>query len=180
MINLIPNEEKKFMIKDFYYRLVAVFFFSLSLVIFFASVAILPAYLFSSVKKNEISAKLKIEMAEPTSLSDQETFLAVDALDTKLSLIEKAEKDKFLVSERIINKLLVKKISGIKITKIFFEENSALLKNVNVRGSAESREKLLLFRRALEEDATFQKIDLPISNFVKGSDIQFYLSFNVL
>ena len=67
-------------------------------------------------------------------------------------------------------------MSDIQITRIAFENSPVSGKQVDLSGLAPSRERLLLFRQALENDTAFQKVDLPISNFVKGSNIQFSLS----
>ncbi len=99
-------------------------------------------------------------------------------MDAKLSIIENAEKNKFVVSERVIEELLLKKTPEVRITQISFEENEKGEKNISVRGSASSRERLLVFKRALEEDDLFKNVDLPISNLVKGSNLQFYLTLS--
>jgi hypothetical protein len=65
----------------------------------------------------------------------------------------------------------------IKITQILYDNTVAKGdKKVNIQGTAPSRERLLIFRQALEGNPAFKKVDLPISNFVKGSNIQFSLS----
>lgn len=176
MINLIPNTEKKMMIRDFYLRLVVIVFLALGSVAVIASIVLFPSYFLSSVKKDLISEKLDKELAEPIDEISKQTLSAIEDLDKKLSLLEKAEKKKFSVSERIINEILSKKISGIKITEISFTNDSTKGMQVSIRGLAPSRERLLLFRLALENDPLFKKVDLPISNFVQGSNIRFYLS----
>ena len=179
MINLIPNTEKKKMIQDFYFRLIVMVFLALGSVALIASIVLFPSYFLSTVKKNLISEKLNKELAEPIDDISKKTLSAITNLDQKLSLLEKAEGiagKKFSVSERIINEILSKKISGIRITEISFKNDADKDMQVSIRGLAPSRERLLLFRLALENDPLFKKVDLPISNFVKGSNIVFYLS----
>ncbi len=166
--------------KGFYFRLLVLFLVMGSVSIIIAFVAILPAYFLSSVKSNLINTKLEAQKREVVPLPDQETLAVIEDLDKKLDIIEKANKSKFVVSERVINAVLAKKMPEIKITDIAYEKNSkndpTLGPRISIQGSAPSREMLLLFRKALEDDATFKSVDLPISNFVKGSNIQFYLS----
>lgn len=176
MINLIPNEEKKIMIRGFYLRLAIVCLLALGLIMFIASATLFPSYFLSSVKRNLITQKLEIEKKGPTEESGKKTILDISMADKKLFLLEKAEKNQFLVSERVIKEIILKKIPSIKITEISFDKNNVNDLRVNIRGTALSREKLLIFRRALEEDILFKNVDLPISNFVKGFNIQFYLS----
>ena len=176
MINLIPQEEKKKMTKGFYYKLVVLFLAVLSFSIFTALIAILPSYFFSSVKINIVNAKLEDQKNEPVPLPDQQTLTIIKDLNNKLALIENAEKNQFIISQKVINAIILKKMSNIKITNISYENDPLRGKRISIQGSAPSREVLLLFRLALEDDSNFKQVDLPISNFVKGSNIKFYLS----
>lgn len=176
MINLIPNEEKKKMEKDFYLRLFTIFFVMLSVSIFVASIAILPAYFLFSTEEDLINKKLALQNNEFISTPDQDTLVIIEDLKIKLSLVENAQKNENTFSEKVINEIILKKISGIKITEISFQNDPQTGKKINVSGRASSREVLLSFRRALEDNIAFSKVDLPISNFVKGSNIKFYLS----
>ena len=176
MINLIPNQEKKKKVKDFYFRLTVVFFMTMGFCIVVLSVSILPSYFLSSVNKNSASEKLETQKSEPMPLIDQDSLASIIDLNDKLSVIENAEKNKYPISQKIINEIIFQKMPDIKISQIFYENNPTSGKKINIRGLAPSRERLLLFRRALEDDITFKKVDLPISNFVKGSNIEFYLT----
>ncbi len=176
MINLIPNEEKKVMIKNFYYRLVIVVLFALGIVMFIASIVLLPSYFISSVKERSFNKSLNAEIAKEIETINQQNLSIVSALDYKLSLLEKSSRGKFILSEKVINEILLKKISNIKITQIYFENNATEGRKINISGTATSRERLSMFSHALENDPLFKKVDLPISNFIKGSNIRFSLS----
>ncbi len=176
MINLIPNQEKKKKIRYFYYRLLVLFLVMIGFSFFVASLALLPAYFLSSSKNNIIAEKLNAQKNQTVPLLDEGIEIVVKDINAKLSLLESAEKNKFLVSEKVFNAVFAKKTSDIKITQISYENNQTKDKKIIIRGTAPSRESLLSFRRALEESKSFKTVDLPISNFIKGSDIQFYLS----
>lgn len=167
------------MVKGFYFRLVVLFLVMGAVSILIAFAAILPAYFFSSVKSNLANTKLETQSREPVPLPDQETLAVIKDLDKKLDLIEQAEGSQFVVSGKVINAILSKKMPSIRITDISYQKDQKNDQNkgkISVQGTAPSREALLLFRKALEDDSAFSNVDLPISNFVKGSDIQFYLS----
>lgn len=176
MINLIPNEEKKIKLKDFYFRLTVVFFAVLGFSILIACVAIFPAYFFSLEKKNFVNNKLDLEKKALIPLPDSAAIALMEDLNFKLSLVEKIQVDKYLVSEKIINEIILKKMLDIKIDSISYQNDLVKGKSVKVNGTASSRERLLLFRKSLEDNVLFKKVDLPVSNFVKGSNIQFYLN----
>lgn len=176
MINLIPNEEKKRKVKDFYFRLTTIFFIVLATAILVAVVALFPSYLLSAVKKNFTNTKLEMQKAEPIQSVDQKTLDLIKDLDNKLTLVEKAEQGKYVVSLKVVSEVILKKMSDIKITEITYENNPLLGRTIGIYGTSPNRERLLLFQQTLAGDPLFKKVDLPISNFIKGLNIQFYLT----
>lgn len=180
MINLIPNKEKKEMVRGFYFRLLVLFFVMISIFFFIGFLAILPSYFFSSIKVHLMNSRLDIQKNTPVALPDQETLATIKDIDNKLALIEKNSKNKFIVSKQVINSIILKKIPKIKIHSISYKvesvDNLTHIKKVKIEGTAPSREVLLMFRNALQEGVDFKEVELPISNFVKGSDIQFSLN----
>ena len=151
------------------------FFVMLSVSLLIASILILPSYFFSSIEEDVIDTKIKSQ-EKSISLPDPNTLMIIKDLENKLNSVENYEKNKYVFSTKVINEIILKKIPNIKITEIFYQNDPQTGKKISISGKASSREVLLSFRRALEDDAAFSKIDLPISNFVKGSDIKFYLS----
>jgi Tfp pilus assembly protein PilN len=163
------------MARDFYLRFLAVFFIilgcSFSLIIF----TIFPSYFLAVSRGNLIDSGLETQQSEPIPEVDQKTLATAAAINQKLDLIEQTQQKKFLVSQKVISELVLQKMSDIKISQIFYEDTPVNGKKISIRGTAPSRERLLLFRLALEDSLSFQKVDLPISNFVKGSNIEFSL-----
>ncbi|MCC7160494.1 hypothetical protein IT399_02130 [Candidatus Nomurabacteria bacterium] len=176
MINLIPKEDKKIMVANFYYKLAVLFFTTLDLCILIAIISLFPSYFISSVKLSEINSKLEFQKNEPLPQGGEQAMASVKDINKKISLIENSEKNRFLPSNNVINAILLNKRSDIKITQILYENDEIKGKKISITGLAPSREVLLLFRVALEDSGLFKKVDLPISNFVKGSNIQFYLN----
>src|SRR3989344_8982844 len=124
MINLIPKEKKKKIIIDFYYKLIVLFLVMGGFSFLLISIAILPSYFLSSVKNNIANAKLETQKREPTPLPDQQTLLIIKNLNNKLDLIENAENNKFIISKKVINSIISKKIPDIKITDISYENET--------------------------------------------------------
>jgi len=176
MINLIPNKEKKEKVKDFYFRFTVVAFMVFGFSILVSCVAILPAYFFSLEERDLINDKLERQKNEPLPPLDSDVLVLAEDLNNKLNLIEKLQTNKYLVSRKIINEIIKEKMSDIKISSIRYQNDLAKGKTVSINGSAPSRERLLLFRKNLEDNVLFKKVDLPVSNFVKGSNIQFSIN----
>ncbi len=173
MINLIPSGERKKKVRDFYFRLTATTFIVVGSTILVAAASILPAYFLSSVKKNFSASKLETQKGESILLPDEATLETAKDLDKKMALVEKLKGKSYLLSEKVVNAILLEKMTDIKITKIKYDIDPKGVKAINISGTAPSRERLLSFRRALEQNTSFKKVDLPISNFVKGTNITF-------
>ncbi len=176
MINLIPNEEKKKMVKSFYARLASVILMMLCFSFLLLCLLLFPSYFMLNIKEGIIKENLNTQKKELALEVDQKSLNEFKELDLQLLTIEKVQGKTFLVSRKVINEILAEKMPDIKITQITYELDPKGSKKVNINGLAPSRERLLLFRVALEDNAAFKKVDLPISNFVKGSNIKFSLS----
>jgi hypothetical protein len=120
--------------------------------------------------------KLEEQKKEIIPLPDQNTILVIKNLKNKINLIETTEKNKKIFSQKILNEIILKKMSNIKITEIIYKNDIKEGEKISISGQASSREVLLSFRRTLEDNPAFSKVDLPISNFIKGSNIRFYLT----
>lgn len=176
MINLVPIEEQKSMAKGFYLRLVVVLFVALALAVFVAIIAMIPSYFLALNKERIAESKLEIQKSETIPQLDKDTIALIKDIDTKMKIVEKSMSSKFAVSEEVINQIISDKMPDIKITRISFDNDVVAGKKVSIYGTAPSRERLLLFRRSLEQNENFKQVDLPVSNFIKGSNIEFYLS----
>lgn len=178
MINLIPNSEKKKMIRDFYFRFITVLFSAVGLSLILVIIALTPAYFFTTFRENLINESLVKQENTPIPTASQQAVSVSEELDRKISLINSFRDSKVKVSEQIISEIILNKLSDIRITQIQYSNSETGETKVLVRGNAPSRERLLLFRIALEDSLAFDKVDLPISNFVRGSNIEF--SLNIL
>jgi hypothetical protein len=175
MINLIPKEEKKRMTRDFYCRLLILFLLALDFCLLIFFIGLLPSYFLSSVKNTLTETKLENQKKEQLPLLGEQSSAAIKDINSELDLVEKSEQNKFPISVKVINAIILDKRPDIKITQILYADDPVSGKKISILGIAPSREVLLLFEETLENNPVFQKVDLPISNFVKGSNIQFYL-----
>lgn len=176
MINLIPNHEKKKKLKDFYFRFAVVLLSLIGVCAVIGAVSLLPAYFLSTIGRDMAETKLIEQKKYLDTAEDKATATTVADLDKKLRLVQNFDPKQYIVSEKIINEVLLRKTPDIRIIRIVYENNAAEGREVKVSGVAPSRERLLLFRRALETAPAWKEVDLPISNFVKGSDIEFELT----
>lgn len=179
MINLIPIEKKKEIRKEFYFRLLCLGFVILGVCFLIYSVLMLPAYFVSYQKKNLLTQKLEIQNNQIIPEVDSKAQAEITSLENKLKLILGAIDKKYIFSDKVLNEILLRKSNKIKIDGIYFK-NDPKEKKIVVSGTASSREDLLSFRRSFELSKIFSVVDLPISNFIKGKDIEFRLNLTAL
>ncbi|MCX6755278.1 MAG: PilN domain-containing protein [Candidatus Nomurabacteria bacterium] len=176
MINLLPLEEKKRIVKEYYFRLFIFSLYTVGICFIVAGVSLLPSFFLVSLKENILTKKWETLQAMPVSQPDKETMDAISDVNKKIDLITKTEKEKFLVLENAFNQVIFQKMPDIKLTEIAYDKKIEGTRSINIKGFALNRERLLLFRQSLENNPAFSKVDLPISNFVKEKNISFNLN----
>ena len=164
------------MTADFYCRLATLLLLVAGFSMLVAVFALLPAYFLALTKVAVVETRLEMVKGYPMSASGEQSLAAVKDLNSKLNLIQNAEQKKFLISDKVIDAVLSDKISGIKISQILYQNDPSVGKKISLTGTASSRAALLLFEQTLQDNPAFQNVNLPISNFVKESDIDFYLT----
>ncbi|MCX6753178.1 MAG: hypothetical protein NTW62_02440 [Candidatus Nomurabacteria bacterium] len=176
MINLLPTEEKKRILNEYRFRVLTFSFYMIGVCFCIAGIALLPSYFLVSLKENIANQKFIYITSLPVSQPDKETMGVIKDINTKISTINDIETKKFLVLENAFDQVILQKMPDIKIIELGFNINKDGAKEISVRGFAPNRERLLIFRQALESDSSFVKVDLPISNFVKEKNINFNLT----
>jgi hypothetical protein len=181
MINLLPTEENKSELRAYKIRVVILILVTLFVVILISLLFLFPSYVITDVKKTVTTQKLStiegdLKDKEKEPLSD-----IIKDINTKLKIFTDP-KEQFVFSRDILKEILDKKPSEVHITSIGFKEeknagDGGIKKTILISGFADTRLALLSFERALKEDTRFADVVVPISNFIKGSNIQFTLKF---
>lgn len=174
MINLISNEIKNNLKKVFYIRLLITFLILMSIAVFFIVLIISPLFFFTLSQKKLALSQLKIQNSSENVRYEYGVEDLMKNLNSKLNIVDSSKEKEFIVSNKI-NKILSEKIEGIKITDISFVEDQEKRDIFKLRGSASSRETLLLFKNILQKNKDFKNVDLPISSFIQKTNIQFNL-----
>jgi len=177
MSNLLPENLRDKIKKEYKLRLVIVsiiivIIIQISLIIF-----MIPSWLSSFYKEKDFSLKNE-EMSQFLSTLDiASTTSYIKLVNTKLATIDKSLDYPKLVP--IIDNVLSKKTSGIKIDGIYFTVNSENTAVLNINGIGSTRESIVSFAEKLRETSYFKNVNLPISNLAKDKNIDFAISLNI-
>ncbi len=173
MFNLLPFAQKKEIKREYHRR---IFIVALLHVIFAEVILIallVPAIILE--RSREVEFKTQLEHLNLLTAEEQKGSFATFLKETTEKLAELSpEKNSTHPSDAV---LLIARMrtEGIRISAIEYQAGDNFKKGtLRVDGKAVSREALLSFRKALEQQShLFTKVDLPISNFALEKDIPF-------
>lgn len=177
MINLLPAQEKKDVLIRKKLKLVLIFetgllFFLISTLLIFFSIQI---YLGGEInsKKIAISQREK-EVETNVILSFQQE---IKELNTKLEQVAVFYEKQVYLND-LLKEVFQKLPPGSYLTSFSFVKDLGQDK-INLVGFSPTREKLLDFKKTLEADSRFDKVNFPPGNWVSSSNVDFYLSFEL-
>jgi len=177
MLNLNTPEQKSALNKEYTTRQVVVWLGMFVVVLAISIVLLSPSYFLARIRAE--AAKAELEAAKRTldaKLPPAEMVSEIQAA------VRTAQDLRPLTASRSVYELI--KIfesnpAEIKINSISFVEKAAdglRPATATVEGWALDRESLTLFGRTLESRVEFASVDLPVSNFVKESNIDFVMT----
>lgn len=175
MINVLPTEEKKALIHEYRIRFLAVVFFLIALSGLLATLLLVPSYIYSKNKEQLAESKLEaFNKANPDTTFEDLSGTITD-INAKLAILN-ANTPLHLLTRDIVNEFASTKPKGIYITQILYNERTDGMGVIQVSGVALDRTTLRDYKSVLQSNSHFKDVNLPISGFVKKSDIDFTIS----
>ncbi len=170
MLNLLPQEEKKKLIKEYKMRFYSTLALFACLLFLIAIVGLFPSYI---SKRAEMQSLLdqKLEAEEKNSAASLEEADKLGASNKALAeyLVARISSLEALPSAHgLIEKIFAKKTSAISVTSI-----DVTATEVTIRGIAATRADLIAFHSSLRAEAEFKTATLPIADIAKSIDAPF-------
>lgn len=185
MINLLPHNYREGLKRSYYIQLASLTAIFVGLVVILALAFLVPSYNLSVNKQDKANDTLAT-MQTTGGTSDQELPNATQDIGSKLAIFNTQKTFIFsrdavepLVRHSEENKLIKISAMGFTINKTPATKDQVAkeVTTINVSGEAATREALLAFVQSLRQEAHFKGVDVPVSNFVQGSDINFTIQF---
>lgn len=173
MLNFLPADEKKRLKKEYVMRLGVTVLSGLTVTFLIGGVLLLPAFYLSKARENAYIDQSAL--TENSSTTDEEDALydMLQGAQKRIDIL--AVRDKNIPLKTVFDTILMHRKSGVEITGLFYTKNDTVV-ILTVDGVADTREDLLAFSRALENDPLFSDSELPVSNLAKDKDISFKLT----
>lgn len=177
MINLLPYEDKKEVEREGLRRFLIVALLSLATVIFLGILLMGPVYLLVFQQRiAQEDEELSLRNGKSTEHINQISN-EIKKINSKLFVFESNAKN--YSAPKTIKGILDIIPSGIKLTDISFEVTSEARGRAQLRGNASTRENLLNFLKVLNDSGLFSKVDSPVSNILKKTDVDFSINLEI-
>ncbi len=175
MPNLLPEKNKKEILREFLSRF-SVFFLIFSFVTFcIFIVALTPSYILSNVNKSSVQDNISVSRGF-LKLRKQDSLDGILKQESEKLKSLKTSSESFKVT-KLLKEVIEDKPKNVKIDGFFYEkENTPDGKqqlSLVVRGTAKDRNTLVNFINDLEGESDFSKVDFPVSNLLKGESANF-------
>ncbi len=177
MLHLLPEQHKKQVKLEYQKRLIIVACIFITAIAVIGVVALLPSYIYSHMKYNEIkSAKQSLDDALALQQGDKTADVVKEITDNIQAL------QPFGAAQsptEVIHRIQAMAPGGIHITRFGYVLKADNTLTLELVGRADSRSDLTQFVRLLQADTYFEGARVPLSNFTKDKNIDFTLMLGV-
>ena len=173
MLNILSTTEKKKILNEYRLHLAIVSLFGLALLVLSSLVLLVPSYILAVTKHSSAENQLaKLEEVYGKGGQEKEITAQISDVNNKVKLLLGAEVGTRLLPSEEIGNILDIKVPAIKIAGLTYEIIGAQ-ERITLTGTAADRDSLSSFFENLKKDPTFTSVSLPISSYVKSTNIDF-------
>lgn len=172
MYNLLPQQEQRWLVREYRLRLAALSLFFLTAIAALSVVALIPSLFLSFTKVSLTTGIEKALQNDPTFQSKDNSSAVLRIAAAKVTALQSTAYKPY--SYELIGDVMRLKPPTIRITSLHIER-TASGHTLNIAGRAEDRDALLGFTRTLGTEKVFSDVKLPVSSFAAATDINFSL-----
>ena len=174
MSNLLPQSTQGHNRREYYLRFAAVSLYALAVLSLVATVLLVPSYILSSAKE-EIAQKEQALFRERVELAAGESVAGqIEAINARAKILSSDIGPE--VAPIIEKSVLGVRPRSVMLSDIRYERDSKGIRKVTIGGTAATRDALQQYVETLEKTGQFSSVELPLSNFVKRTNIEFVAS----
>jgi hypothetical protein len=181
VINILPNEEKKNLRKEYWMRFSTMILNITALTSIVASFLLFPSYFLSKSKENLVESKLETFNNENPDVTNNNIDKITSNINSKLVTLNTAGVP-YQISDKVLGNILSSRTNGITFSQILFNKKTTgggEVSTMEVYGTAANRDSLRNFKTALDNNPSFSEVNLPISNFLEKSNLNFTISITM-
>lgn len=172
MTNLIPPSARTQVKREYWIRVVSVWFLLLGFACITVILLNIPVYVL--VKNQQQIYQAQYEEASTSMQSSEASEEAITDSLTIAKLLSAVERKQSFSS--VIAELETLAGTTVAITQYSLQQTDGTINSVTITGEATSRLALSLFKTRLENTPAFATAKLPLSNLAKDKDIPFSIT----
>ena len=176
MANLLPQKERKHFELEYKFRLLVVSLLFLMATFIIGIIFLLPSYFISQSKGKSIMRQS--ELLKKTITLREGDISVKSLLSTKQKINQLILIQKQIPQIKIVRTIIRNISKGVTVDAFYYIKNKKNEGEVKIVGKANSRTKLLSFSNRLKKEGIFKRVDLPVSNLAKDSNITFSITLN--
>ena len=172
MINLIPEVVRTEIVKEYWTRVITMFFFMVAITAILMAIFALPVYVLVASQADAYAESVSATEARVSQYNvSSSALLEANKMAQKVTELRNYQSFTNLVSS-----IEAQAGSGISVTGFNFSREEKIVSPITVVGKAKTRQDLASFRDALLNQPEVAEAILPISNLTKDRDITFTLT----
>ncbi len=172
---LLPETEIKSLKREYKTRIFIVLLFFISCGITVGIISLFPSFILSyTQEKNSLQ---KIESFQKNRVDNGSAEFSRELSESSIILQKlKADQDHVVFSD-MLKRIIQYKNKSVALYSFQILRTSTASSSLEMvlQGKALTRESLLEFKRAIEQDASVLRVELPLSDLAKSKDISFGL-----
>lgn len=174
MINLIPPSARKGIVREYWVRVLTVWLLLFGTGVFIVAVLLLPTFMLIHGQVTTLGEQMSDTAGMATTFDSSAAQLQAASEQAAL-LMQVASTTSFSAYAAVIERLAG---TDVKLQTISFT-HTPTGGTFKLSGVADTRQTLASFRDALEADAYFREVVLPISALIKDKDLIFSIDLSV-
>jgi len=178
MFNLIPDNLKATIIREYSGRRLIVWFAGFTMLCIALYVFLLPTYIHVVFEEKDLLNQTELLKDSAQFKKADDIVRVITETNEQLRVVSTPSYNTTPVSA--IEKIILSKNTNIRITDIqYIQPAEQEETKVSIAGIANTRDSLRQFVSSLEEVEVFSEVTLPVSNFAKDRDIDFLINLTV-
>lgn len=178
MINLLPPQEIKRVKLLYQKRVFVVWVHVLAIVVLIAGVCFVPSYIYSQREKNELLAKKALLEKNETGELKKNLISTIGDMNIRLDGFKDTTFSSPVVAS-FVDPVIKARTPAVHLSDLGYALNSDGTARVGIFGVSNSRESILTFASNLRKAPGVVSVDVPITNFIKDSNIPFSITITV-
>lgn len=172
IVNVLPKIEKDKIRNEYWKRFTIILMLILTTVSIISIFLLLPSYFYSSSKESISEERLEEFNSLNKELNSDNIDIIIKQINSKLDLLD-SFKIGDSITESILGSILNNKPEGITYTQILYGQKKDKTLSLEIHGQAKDRIALRNFKTFIDSNNEFISSNLPMSNFLEKTDLNF-------